>query len=220
MKLVWSPDLASKAYIDTVKYCQKRCRESSVAEIVSAMAAGWTAKLIVETWSKGGIITTSVGLAVAAHHSGGRHVCIVPDEESRKEYSETVTKTSGVQTEIIVGEPETLVAGLIGIDFLVVDCGKNDFARIFQVAKLGNRGAVLVSKNASSRAVTEFRWLSILDGESTRRIVRSVFLPVGKGLNIAHVSAVGEKSSAPAKGHSRWFKHIDRHTGEEIVIRM
>ncbi|KAJ6404675.1 hypothetical protein OIU84_012776 [Salix udensis] len=79
MKLVWTPDTALKAYVCTVKTCGNS-KESSVAEFLSAMAAGWNAKLIVESWSKGGPIATSIGLAVAAKHTCGRHVCAVPDD--------------------------------------------------------------------------------------------------------------------------------------------
>uniref|UniRef100_A0A5B6YYA4 Uncharacterized protein n=1 Tax=Davidia involucrata TaxID=16924 RepID=A0A5B6YYA4_DAVIN len=208
MKLVWSPETASKAYIDTVKSCEV-FQESSVAELVSAMAAGWNAKLIVETWSHGGVIKTSIGLAVATRHTGGRHVCIVPDEQSRTEYVRAMEK-AGMSPEVIVGEPEDGVGGLMGTDFLVVDCRRNDFARILRVAKLGHRGAVLVCKNASSRSASNFRWRSVLDGGS--RLVRSVFLPVGKGLDIAHVATSG-------KTQSRWIKHIDQRSGEEHVIR-
>ncbi|XP_060207240.1 uncharacterized protein LOC132635044 [Lycium barbarum] len=215
MKLVWSPEQASKAYLDTVKSC-KICRESSVAEMISAMAAGWDAKMIVETWSKGGVMTTSIGLAVANHVTGGRHICVVPDEISRTEYISAM-EHAGMSPEVVVGEPEEAMEGLIGIDFLVVDCRRNDFGRILGVAKLGHRGAVLMCKNASSRVESDFRWRSVLDGKS--RIVRSVFLPVGKGLDIAHVGATVSGGGKGGKTESRWIRHFDRDTGEEFVIR-
>nr|GMC98509.1 Cell wall protein [Ipomoea batatas]GME15015.1 Cell wall protein [Ipomoea batatas] len=167
MKLVWSPEKASKAYIDTVKSCEL-FEESSVAELISAMAAGWDAQLIVETWSKGSGTATSVGLAVAGHHAGGRHVCVVPDQESREAYGAAM-QSAGVSPEILVGEAEE---------------------------------------------GSDFRWRSVLDGKS--RIVRSVLLPVGKGLDIAHVGAAG---GAGRKGESRWIRHFDKESGEEFVIR-
>ncbi|KAJ6426740.1 hypothetical protein OIU84_022350 [Salix udensis] len=182
MKLVWSPETASKAYIDTAKYCEVN-QESSVAELISAMAAGWNAKLVLETWSRGGILATSIGLAIASRHTDGRHVCIVPDELSRSEYEEA-----------------------------------RDFARVLRVAKLSSRGAVLVCKNASSRKGSSFGWRGVVDGGS-RRLVRSVFLPVGKGVDIAHVATSGGNSSNSGKGKSRWIKHVDRQSGEEYVIR-
>ncbi|CAI9093826.1 OLC1v1029408C1 [Oldenlandia corymbosa var. corymbosa] len=213
MKLVWSAETASKAFIDTVKTC-KLSHESSVAELISAMAAGWNAKLIVETWSKGGMMQTSIGLAIASHYAGGKHVCIVPDEESKTEYVQAMEKAGKPVPEVKVGKPEELVGGIEGIDFMVVDSSRKDFANIFRVAKLGERGAVLICKNASSRAASDFGWRNVLDGKT--RIVRHVFLPVGNGLDIVHVGAT---ISGPKKGPSRWIKHVDRKTGEEIFIR-
>ncbi|XP_022875544.1 uncharacterized protein LOC111393981 [Olea europaea var. sylvestris] len=212
MKLVWSPETASKAYIDTVKSC-KTFSESSVAELVSAMAAGWNARLIVETWCQGGDIATSIGLAVASNHTGGRHICIVPDEESRSNYYNAVQKP-GLSVQVIVGGPDEAMEGLDGIDFLVVDCKQDEYARILQVAKLGQRGAVLVCKNTGSREALGFMWRSFVDGKS--RIVRSVFLPVGKGLDIAHV---GAKTGNGKGDKKKWIKHIDTQSGEEFVIR-
>ncbi|MED6182724.1 hypothetical protein PIB30_031368 [Stylosanthes scabra] len=235
MKLVWCPERASKAYIDTVQSVSTLKRESGVAELVSAMAAGWNAQLIVETWSQGGMIPTSIGLAIASRHTGGRHVCIVPDEISRVEYGERMSD-AGVRTpETLVGEAEEVMEGLEGIDFLVVDSRRGDFARVLRLAKLSSQGAVLVRKNASSSRHTccnstgsgsgsGFRWRGVVDeGGSRRRVVRSVFLPVGKGLDIAHVSGVGV--SGGGRGGSggahvkRWIKHVDRRSGDVHVIR-
>ncbi|XP_076903764.1 uncharacterized protein LOC143558912 [Bidens hawaiensis] len=182
MKLVWSPEIAAKALVDTVKSCEV-FEGSSVAEIVSAMAAGWNAKLIVETWSNGDVTTTSIGLAVASTHTGGRHVCIVPDEDSKSAYAAAIQK-AGMAAEIIVGEPEAAVKGLV-IDFLVVDGRKNNFGRRIKVAKFGIRGAVLVCKNAGVNLTADLTLRSLFEG-GLRRIVRSVFLPVGKGLVKKH----------------------------------
>ncbi|KAL8552622.1 hypothetical protein ACS0TY_001349 [Phlomoides rotata] len=205
MKLVWSPETASKAYIDTVKSCSN-FNESSVAEVVSAMAAGWNARVVVETWSHGGAVAISIGLAVAAHHTGGRHICIVPDEESRSEYVEAMRKL-GHPADVIVGRPEEAMQGLEGVDLAVVDGRRNDFGCLLRAARLGQRGAVLICKNA---AAADFRWRSVLDGKS--RIVKSVFLPVGDGLDIAHIGSAGG-------GRSRWIKHVDRRSGDEFLIR-
>lgn len=215
MKLVWSPETASKAYIDTVKSCDI-FQESGVAELISAMAAGWNAKLIVETWSQGGAISTSVGLAVARRHTCGRHVCVVPDERSKTDYAE-VMLIAGMSPEIIVGEPEVVLNGLVGIDFMVVDCRRKDYSRVLREAKLSQRGAVLICKNANLRTGSGFKWRNVLDGSV--RLVRSVFLPVGKGLDMAHVATSGGSLASSAKGARRWIKHIDRRSGEEYMFR-
>ncbi|TKY70864.1 hypothetical protein E2542_SST07158 [Spatholobus suberectus] len=210
MKLAWSPERASKAYIDTVQSCQV-FRESGVAELISAMAAGWNAQLIVETWSQGGVIATSVGLAVARKHTCGRHVCVVPDERARLEYAKRMGE-AGVSAEIVVGEAEEVMEGLVGVDFLVVDAGRKDFPRVLRLAKLSSKGAVLLCKNANSTS-KGFIWRSLV-AQGARRVVRSGFLPVGKGLDMAHVSASGSNSS----GH-RWIKHVDQQSGDVHFIR-
>ncbi|XP_027337295.1 uncharacterized protein LOC113850995 [Abrus precatorius] len=220
MKLVWCPETALKAYVDTVKSCEK-FKESGVAELLSAMAAGWNAKLIVESWSLGGPIAASVGLAVAARNTGARHVCIVQDERSRVQYTKALAEM-GVSPppEVVAGEAEAAVAGLVGLDFLVVDCKRRDFARVLRVAKVSTRGAVLACKNAWQRNVSGgFRWHVVL--ERGTRVVRSVFLPVGKGLDIAYIgSRSGGNASAVPKGTpSRWIKHIDQISGEEHFFR-
>ncbi|GMH09493.1 hypothetical protein Nepgr_011334 [Nepenthes gracilis] len=222
MKLVWSPETASKAYIDTVKACELY-RESGVAELISATAAGWNAKLIVETWTQGGALTTSIGLAIASRHACGLHVCIVPDESSRSEYAQAMSE-AGLSPEVIVGDAEKVMveSSLVdGIDFLVVDCRGRDFARPLTLAKLSQRGAVLVCKNASSRSASSFRWRSVLDGGY--RLVRTAFLPVGNGLDIAHVAAPNGggavHGATSVKRGRRWFKHVDQNSGEEHVIR-
>ncbi|KAE8675698.1 peptidyl-tRNA hydrolase ICT1 [Hibiscus syriacus] len=127
MKLVWSPETASKAYIDTVKLCELY-HDSGVAELVSAMAAGWNARFILETWSHGVATATSIGLAVASSHTDGGHVCIVPDERSRLEYIQTL-EVAVMSPKVIVGEPEELMSRLNGIDFVVVDSQRK---RLFQ----------------------------------------------------------------------------------------
>lgn len=130
-------------------------KESSVAEYLSATAAGWNTRLIVETWKRGDPIATSVGLAVAAIHTRGRHICIVPDEESRLEY-ETVMKRAVVSeaTEIVVGDSvEDVVDRLSGVDFLVVDSKRGEYVKALGLANTSKMGAVLVCKNATQKSI-------------------------------------------------------------------
>ncbi|KAH9616928.1 hypothetical protein KSS87_003743 [Heliosperma pusillum] len=237
MKLVWSPETASKAYIDTVKSGVVPCgtthrlyaatnaimrlfhgcelhQGSGVAELISAMAAGWNAKLIVETWSQGGRIPTSIGLAIAARHTGGRHVCVVPDHRSRVAFIDAISSTI-TSPEIMVGDPEEVMRELDGIDFLVVDSARRDFTRFLCLARLSQRGAVLLCKNAGGgkTASCGFKWRGVLD--SRKRVVRTAYLPVGEGIEMAHVAGTGSTSS----NKRRWVKHFDQISGEEHVIR-
>lgn len=198
-----------------------------MAELISAMAAGWNTQLIVETWSQGGVIPTSVGLAVASRHTCGRHVCVVPDERSRSEYAKSMGEAGIMSPEIVVGEPEEVMGGLVDIDFLVVDSRRKDFPRVLRLAKLSGKGAVLICKNANSmisKMDSSFIWRSVVARGSSRRLVRSVFLPVGKGLHMAHFSATGGDNSLKHKGtgstHAkRWIKHVDQRSGDVHFIR-
>lgn len=85
---------------------------------MSAMAAGWNAQLVVETWRRGGSIAVSVGLAVAAQHTGGRHVCVVSNDEAKAEYVAAM-RGAGRATDVVVvaGRPEEAMEGLEGIDW-------------------------------------------------------------------------------------------------------
>ncbi|CAH2057879.1 unnamed protein product [Thlaspi arvense] len=220
MKLIWSPETASDAYVHTVQSC-KSYKESGVAEFLSATAAGWNARLIVETWSRGDPIATSVGLAVAATHTCGRHVCLVPDEQSKLEYVSAMRRvfTTEVTEVVVIGEfVEDTVEEFSGVDFMVVDSKRREFVRTLKFAKLSNKGAVLVGKNATQRAISGFKWQDVLKGGT--RVVRSVFLPVGSGLDIVHVGASGShQRSDSRKPTSRWIRHVDHISGEEHLFR-
>ncbi|KAL4291774.1 hypothetical protein GQ457_14G012390 [Hibiscus cannabinus] len=103
---------------------------------------------------------------------------------------------------VIVGKVEERMEGLVGVDFLVVDSKRKEFARVLRHAKLSHKGAVLACKNSCGRAISGFRWHWVLEREI--RVVRSVFLPVGQGLDTTHIGAdvrvVGSK-----KSYSRWM---------------
>ncbi|XP_019255172.1 PREDICTED: uncharacterized protein LOC109233763 [Nicotiana attenuata] len=219
MKLIWSPETASKAYLDTLQTCGIS-RKSSGAEFLSAMAGGYNAKLTVEAWKSGDSITTSISLAIAAKHSHGRYVCVVPDESSRLEYVGAMQNSGTSLPEMMVGEAEEVMERLNGIDFLIVDEGRKDFTRVFKSAKLGHRGAILVSKNGSKSKIesstSTFSWDGVLDRKVC--VVRSVTLPFGNGLEIAYIASKdGNKKTR--KYVKRWIRHVDRNSGEEHVIR-
>ncbi|WOH09360.1 hypothetical protein DCAR_0728817 [Daucus carota subsp. sativus] len=214
MKLVWSPETSAKAYLDTIKAC-KLVSGSGEAELISAMAGGWNPKLIAEAWSYGNSITTSIGLAIAANHLGARHVCIVPDEQSRLAYTAAMQSKGSAEylPEIAVGKAEEVVEELTGIEFLVVDGQRKEFCRVVRASKLSHRGAVLVCRNCSLCNMAGFRWSRVLSNAT--RVVRSLIVPVGKGLDIAYVSSTGGSK----KGQRRWIVHVDRKSGEEHVFR-
>ncbi|GMH00589.1 hypothetical protein Nepgr_002428 [Nepenthes gracilis] len=215
MKLVWTPETAAKSYIDTVKSCVN-IGDSGAAELISAMAGGYNSRLMVEAWSAGDEFGVSIGLAVARSHTGGRHVCIVPDERSKMKYVEAMQDT-GRSPEVLVGDVKPAMEGLVDVDFLVVDCRRNDFGEMSQYAKFGNRGAVVVCKNVRGRSIGG--WHGGVGGGGGRRVVYSKLLPAGEGLmEIAHV-AMNDGTVNSGKRFGRWIILVDQKSGEEHVFR-
>ncbi|XP_072954996.1 uncharacterized protein [Typha angustifolia] len=211
MKLVWCPETASKAYIDTVKaLVENGLEERDVAELVSAMAGGWKAQLIVEVWAPGNDVSTSLGLAVAARHTRGRHVCVVEDEVSATEYVEAMRRAGAGKPVVVVGEGEEVMRGLEGVDFMVVDCGRKDGEVVMREARPGARGMVALRYG-------EGKGKGRAKMAAGTRVVRSAFLPVGGGVEVLHVG-VGKGPSLDS-GRGRWIRHVDHDTGEEHVFR-
>ncbi|XP_064975341.1 uncharacterized protein LOC135618385 [Musa acuminata AAA Group] len=215
MKLVWCPETASKAYIDAVTaLADRNLEEINVAELVSAMAGGWKAQLIVEAWARDAGAATGIGLRAAAKHGRGRHVCVVPGEQSAAEYVDAMRRAgAAVEAEsVVVGEAEEVMRELEGVDLMVVDCRRRDAGRVLREARPGPRGMVVVCKGAGRRRGGAAAAL----GAGTR-VVRSTYLPVGCGVEVLHVG-VGNGPSLGGGG-GRWIRHVDRDTKEEHVFR-
>ncbi|CAN4125833.1 unnamed protein product [Withania somnifera] len=223
MTLVWSPETASKAYIDTVQTCGITSK-TSAAEFLSAMAAGYNAKLIVEAWTlheNGDVsnIITSTGLAIAAKYTHGRHVCIVPDEASRVEYFSAMQKISSevsLPEVVVVEKEETMKEKLNKVDFLVLDGGRKDFARVLNTVKLNQHGSVLVCK----RNITTLRWRDVIQ-DAKVSVVRAITLPFeNNGLEIAYIASSSsyDGNLKSRKNFKRWIRHVDQKSGEEHVF--
>ncbi|KAH1196158.1 hypothetical protein GmHk_19G056487 [Glycine max] len=100
-------------------------------EFVSALAAGMKAKLIVEVASRAS--PSTIALAAAARQTGGRLVSILPvpvlDE------SQEVIKNSGLkdQVEFRTEDPSKILPYCENIDFSLVDCKDENYARLFNL---------------------------------------------------------------------------------------
>ncbi|KAL6007955.1 hypothetical protein ACLOJK_033460 [Asimina triloba] len=214
MKTIWSAEAASKAYIDTVRSLHTLAfhRSSDVAEFISALAAGSDARLIVEAWAPGAGAATSVGLAVATACTGGRHVCVVPDERLRLEYADAASE-AGVSPEVVVGEAEDAMEALSGVDFMVVDGRRRDTVGLLRFARISSGGAILVCTHASGeRSWSDFAWRGLV-GSGTR-VLRSTFLPVGEGVEIVQL---GFKGGSASTAGSRWINLVDHGIGSVSI---
>ncbi|GJM84939.1 hypothetical protein PR202_gb16200 [Eleusine coracana subsp. coracana] len=235
MKLVWCPDLASKAYIDGVRVIADQQDDlggpSEVAELVSAMAGGWNAQLIVEapdvseassssssstssspSTRRSGPAATSLALAAAARRTGGRYACVLPDAVSAVAYA----GSGGAPLfQPVVGDADEAMARLEGVDLLVVDARRRDAAAVLRAARPGPRGMVVVRHGDGRR-----RGAAAAVMAAGTRVVRSVYLPIGKGgVEVLHVG-VGKGPSLQTRAVAgRWIRHVNHDTGEEHVFR-
>lgn len=141
-------------------------QEFGVAELISAMASGWNSKLIVSTSTKGDPLTTSKALEIASHHTGGRHVCVVPDEASKSVYTHAMTSAGVPTAEMIVAVEDMEAKIQRGMDFVVSDGKNTELQRMTRAARLGDKGAVLVRENAGVEgggAMRGERWRFLVD---------------------------------------------------------
>ncbi|PHT93590.1 hypothetical protein T459_01475 [Capsicum annuum] len=227
MTLVWSPETASKAYLDTIQTCGISSK-TSIAEFLSAMAAGYNSTLIVEAWTKHEDldITTSIGLAIAAKHTHGRHVCMVADEASRVKYVSAMQKLSSADVslpEVVVGvlQVEEITRKMNNpIVFLVVGGGgrSRDFVKaLITSVKLNQHGAILAFKRNTS---TTLSWKEVILDITKLSVVRSITLPFGSyGLEIAYIASNIIRNTKSKYNPKRWIRHVDQESGEEHLIR-
>lgn len=216
MKLVWCPETAAKAYIDAVKSLANRgLEDTNFAELVAAMAGGWKAQLVLQACAtRDPSPATTVALAAAVKHTHGRRVIFVPDDRAASSVPDLRSEDV-----VLAGEAEEVMGEVEGVDFMVVDLERRDALRVIRGARAGARGMVVVCKNVERRKAGGGGGAGVVVGEGMR-VVRSAFLPIGRGVEILHIGVgKGPRIGGGGGGCSRWFKHVDRMTGEEHLFR-
>ncbi|KAL5719103.1 hypothetical protein ACHQM5_011927 [Ranunculus cassubicifolius] len=240
----WSPELATNAYLDTLKLCGYRDRRNNGCnnvkaiesnEFISALAAGMRAKLIVEVSNK--ISPSTIALAAAARQTGGRLVCILPEDKTLAE-SKQVVKESGLKdlVEFKVGDPKEVLSHYENIDFSLIDCQTDDYTRLLKSLDVNPRKSVVVANNlvGGKRG---------LGGNLGRVKGRSVKHPIGEGMEVTMIGGSNEfsmrgnhhnhcggggcatppieiRGRARKTGKSNWVKKIDKESGEEHIFRV
>eukprot|EP01018_Ginkgo_biloba_P018272 Gb_25367 [translate_table: standard] len=231
----WSPEIALNAYLDAINLCNlyderrhgvcfKTLTEPNITEMMSALAAGMNAKLMVEICSGG--VHFTIGLAAAARQTGGRLVCILGKASTLPESVEAIRKL-GLQdtTEFVVGDAKELLAGYTNIDFAVINCKEEGHSGLLDLLRLSPRGAVVVANN-------------VLDRKGQRAYAR-VFRTRAMGTNPSWFPSIKESKLldsphdeqqqskcfvAPMKKKMNktksWIIEVDERTGEEHVFRV
>ncbi|XP_077234403.1 DUF1442 family protein (DUF1442) [Tasmannia lanceolata] len=204
--MAWSAEKATKAYLRTLKM-GKRANEPDVSEFVSALAAGNTAKLMVEACGgTAGPIT--LALVAAAQQTGGRMVCILRGLDELHHSQEALGPEADC-VEFVIGDASKLLLNdYKGADFVLIDCNLEKHESVFRSAQIGAKrhGAIVMGYNAFHKGL----WWSGL---------RINLLPIGDGLQVVRIPASGKVVGGGAR-RNRWVVSVDECTGEEHVFRV
>ena len=152
--------------------------EPASAEFISALAAGIGAKRLLEVGGSSGIST--IALAAAARQTGGRLTSIEMEPERQAESRETIRRLElANHVEFILADAAQVLPGLVEpLDFVLIDCEKDDYIRFFEMIPTGP-GTVVVADNILSHGITDY-----VAHVRSRGGVESVTLAIGKGLEV------------------------------------
>lgn len=150
----WSPLNAMKAYVHTLQLCNQDCNsnkllEPECIEFISALAAGNQARLMLDIASDG-LSPSTLALAIAARHTGGRLVCVCRDrdQESLKQTQSQIQNFNlGDVVHFVVGDPCEVIKQYRNIDFAVVDHRIRDCEELLLEIDMNPNGSVVVLSN-------------------------------------------------------------------------
>ena len=174
---LWSEKLAQDAR-GLPQKDRHRNLEPESAEFICALAAGCRARTLLEIGGSSGVST--IALAAAARHTGGRLVSI-EIEPSRQDEAKRKLKALRLsdRVEFVLADAATVINRYEGLEFVLIDCEKEDYVRFVGMLRLAPE-AVVVADNIVSHGLWDYvRHVRSLAG------VESVTLPIGKGLEVS-----------------------------------
>ncbi|XP_041004339.1 uncharacterized protein LOC121249670 [Juglans microcarpa x Juglans regia] len=200
----WSPEDAMKAYLHTIQLCKihdctlglgtsTRLIEPKYVELISALAAGKGAKLMVEITSNG-ISPLTLALAVAAKQTGGRLVCIIHDDHDIEKSKARLTENDLEDTiDFVYGNPCEVINRYKSIDFAVIDCKLEDHIKLFKTINLNPSGSIVAVSNLQHRRDGRISFAEVLKGRNIG--VKSVTLPIGEGVELTRIGSTGKRET-------------------------
>jgi predicted O-methyltransferase YrrM len=151
------------------------------AEFLSALLSGIGAKQIVEIGGSSGIST--IALAAAARQTQGKLVSLEIEPVRQGESKETIAKLGLSDfVDFRLGDAAQVLPLLKDLEFVLIDCEKQDYIRFFDMLRLCP-GAIVVADNILSHELTDY-----VAHVRSRRGATSVTLPVGQGLELTRVA--------------------------------
>jgi len=151
------------------------------AEFIHALALGMGAKNLLEIGGSSGIST--IALAGAAQQTGSGLISLEIEPVRQAESKETITRLGlSAFVDFKLGDAAAVLPRLTGLDFVLIDCEKQDYVRFFNMLRMAP-GGIVVADNVLSHHLTEYvaHVRSVRGGES-------ITLPVGQGLEITRIA--------------------------------
>ncbi|MHB8140826.1 MAG: O-methyltransferase [Vulcanimicrobiaceae bacterium] len=154
--------------------------EPASAEFICALATGCRARRLAEIGGSSGIST--IALAEAARQSGGRLTSIEIEPTRQSEARESIAALGLAEwVEFVLGDAGDVIPKCSELDFVLIDCEKEDYIRFFDLLNLAP-GAVVVADNILSHDLFDY-----VAHVRRRSDVESITLPIGKGLEVTRV---------------------------------
>jgi predicted O-methyltransferase YrrM len=174
---VWTEKLAQDAR-GLPQAERHRNLEPPSAEFICALAAGIGARRLLEVGGSSGLST--IALAAAARHTAGRLVSI-EIEPVRQDLARRRLAALGLAdfVEFVLGDAADLLPQFEGLEFVLIDCEKEDYERFLRLLNLSPR-AIVVADNILSHDLWEY-----VNAVRTYPGIESVTLPIGKGLEVS-----------------------------------
>nr|GME02496.1 putative S-adenosyl-L-methionine-dependent methyltransferase [Ipomoea batatas] len=178
--------------------------EPECMELISALAAGNRAKLMVEVTS-GGPTPFTVALAVAAKQTGGRVVCIRPPSSAPRRHAEELIPDEGLRgaIEFVEGNPGEVIKKFKRVEFLVVDTvaavGDGGEMEFWENVEVNPSGCVVVATNLLHEAGNRVWFGEMLKKGKMGGVVKCVTLPIGNGVELTKIRVLGEGKTQRVK---------------------
>jgi predicted O-methyltransferase YrrM len=153
--------------------------EPDSADFIHTLASGLKARNLLEIGGSSGLST--IALASAARQTKGK-LTSIEIEPQRQHESRTTIEQLGLSAFVnfVLGDAASILPSLDPMDFILIDCEKDDYIRFFDMLKL-EPGAIVVADNILSHSLTDY-----VSHVRSRRL-ESITLPVGKGLELSRV---------------------------------
>ena len=168
--------------------------EPPSAEFICALAACTKARRLLEIGGSSGLST--IALAAAARHTGGRLVSI-EIEPARQALARQCLAGLGLtdQVDFVLADAGQVLGRYDALEFVLIDCEKKDYERFLALLRLAP-GAVVVADNILSHGLGEY-----VRGVRSYPGVESITLAIGKGLEVSRfVNGSAGRAKARRRG--------------------